>query len=246
MVRIMKGFVATAIAGFALGASAASPEEDVQHYIDVFKDPYGHVEVAVDELGWKGISDVRVYDLIEERLMKDAAEASRRSKMDRNRVNRSIKALGFSGQKQYERTLTTFLDDRAYGGYARRAIANLDQYAKWNPIIADRTTWDAQYPDDVNRVRNMLKSNDIELHRIGAKRVFHTKSQEPVLLDLVADRLRDCYKTAGEGEVVDVAGWLVNALGIAQGDKYQPLLEEVARDAASGKVQSRASRALRR
>jgi hypothetical protein len=244
--RAMKRTI-TAIASvcFAFGAAAATPEEDVQRYVQIFEQPSGPVELAVDELGWKGISDTRVYDLIEGRLLQDAAQASR-SKVDRNRVNRSIKALGFSGQAKYEPTLATFAGERAYGAYAKRAMENLKQYARWNPIIADRSTWDPQYPDDVNRVRNMLRSNDLELQRIGAKRVFYTKSQEPVLLDLVADRLRDCYKTAGEGEAVDVAGWMVNALGIAATDKYRPLLEEVARGAASDKVQRRAGTAARR
>lgn len=243
--RAMKRYI-TAVASvcFAFGAAAATPDEDVQRYVGLFEDS-GPVDAAVDELGWKGISDTRVYDLIEARLLRDAGQASR-SKVDRNRVNRSIKALGYSGQAKYEPTLATFLADRAYAGYAQRAMENLKQYARWNPIIADRSTWDPQYPDDVNRVRNMLRSDDLELQRIGAKRIFFTKSQEPALLDLAADRLRDCYKTAGAGEAADAAGWLVNALGIAGTDKYRPLLEEVASGAASDKVQRRAGSAARR
>ena len=242
----MKILVTALFACLACGASAATPEDDVQHYIAVFKDPYGAVEQAVDELAWKGISDERVYDLIEDRLLQDAAEGSRRSKMDRNRVNRSIKALGFSGQMQYEKTLHGFLYNRAYGGYAKRAIANLRQYAKWNPLIADRSTWQPQYSDDINRVRNMLNSKDVQLQGLGAKRVFHAHSQEAVLLDLVAERLRDCYKTVTDPEDVDAAGWMANALGKSSGQKYRDLLNEVEIGAADVKVRNRAGKAMSR
>lgn len=243
----MRGTLVLLLAMLAAPAAAVTPEEEVQYYVEIFKNPYAQVDVAIDELGWKGISDARVFDLIEDRLLRDAAEASRRSRMDRNRVNRSIKALGYSGQAQYEPTLSDFLRDRAYAGYATRALANLKLYAAWNPVISDRTAWDPRLPDDDNRVRNMLNSKDVRLQGIGAKRVFFAHFEQPVLVDLVAQRLRECYKTVSDPESVDAAGWMVNALGKAPaGEKYRDLLAEVANNAQQLSLSQRAEKAMRR
>jgi hypothetical protein len=246
MARIMKGFFATVFAGLAIGASAATPEDDLQRYIAVFEDDLGNHDKAVDDLAWKGISDTRLFDIIEDRLHEDAQTARRRNKRDRNHVARMIKALGFSGQSKYEPSISRYASDRAYRSHAERALSNLRLYAKWNPVIADRSTWEPAYSDDVNRVRNMLSSNDIGLQTLGAKRVHFGHPAEPVLLDLVSQRLLECYKTVADAEGVEAAGWMVNGLGKAGDQKYRVVLKEVADGAASDKLRSRAAKALDR
>src|SRR5262245_26957800 len=95
----------------SLGASfpvlAATPEQDVQQYIQIFQGGVGS-DKAVDDLGWKGISDERLFDIIEQRLRQDAQASSREG---RNHAARLIKALGFSGQPKYAATLGSLSAD---------------------------------------------------------------------------------------------------------------------------------------
>jgi hypothetical protein len=221
-------------------ALAATPEEDVQRYIGIFQ-AGADSDRAADDLAWMGISDTRLYDLIERQLLVDSRGTSR---PERNHAARLIKALGFSGQPKYEATLNGLSE--AYRRPVERALINLKLYEKWNPVIASRAGWDAKYPDDVNRVRNMLKSDDLRLQAVGAKRVFFAHSSETVLLDLLAERLRACYKTATDPDGVEAAGWMVNGLGKSASPDHRGVIAEVAAGAASDKLRSRAERTLHR
>ena len=82
--------------------------------------------------------------------------------------------------------------------------------------------------------------------RSSAKRVFFLEIDDPAVLDLVAERLRESYRAAKDAESEETAGWLINALGRAGGTEYADLLREVKQQASSGKVRSRAASVLAR
>jgi hypothetical protein len=224
----------------SFAALAATPEEDVQNYIRIFQTG-ADADRAADDLGWKGISDTRLYDVIAERLRADAQATSREG---RNHAARLIKALGFSGQPKYAETLNSVAAD--YRRPVEGAMRNLRLYEQWNPVIANRASWDPKYSDDVNRVRNMLTSKDIQLQGVGAKRVFYAHPNEQALLDLLAERLRDCYKTVSDPDSVDACGWMINGLGKSNAQQYRAVIQEVASGAGSDKLRSRAEKTLRR
>ena len=230
----------------ALPALAATAEEDLQQYMAIFQHPSKIADDAVDDLGWKGISDPRLFDKIEELLLVGSRGIDRRDRVGRNHIARLIKALGFSGQAKYEPTLSGLATE--YRFPVDRALINLKLYAKWNPAIADRAAWDPKYPDDVNRVRIMLRSDDVLLQTLGAKRVFYAHFNEPLLLDMVAERLRACYRTitVNDPNGLDAAGWMVNALGKSNDAKHRALLEEVAAGAVNLALSTRAQKNLRR
>src|SRR5207247_1034579 len=100
----------------------------------------------------------------------------------------------FSGQPKYVPTIEKFLKDNTYERYAGEALKDLPRYQKWNPIIANRSTFDPTYSDDANRVMNMLRSDDILLQRVGAKRIFHGVREDYLLQYLAqlveADQLK--------------------------------------------------------
>jgi|RhiMethySRZTD1v2_1073278.scaffolds.fasta_scaffold153872_2 hypothetical protein len=240
----MRTFLALLLSLFAGAALAATPEEDVQRYLAVFSDTLADTDKAVEELGWKGISDPRLYDVIEERLLVEAPKVGR-SKIDRNRIGHYIRGLGFSGQEKYARTISSFLDEKGWGRHARTSLEDLKLYARWNPIISSRDTFDPQYSDDVNRVRNMLRSDDRMLQKLGAKCVYHRHANETVLLDLLAGQLLASYKTASDPESMDAVAWMVKGIGKSANSKYVPVLQEVSRS-GDGKVSREASGWLRR
>ena len=246
MVRIMKGFFVTALACLAFGASAATPEEDVDRFAAAIDDPLTDTDKLVDELAWKGISDTRVYDVIEERLLDEVQDARRRNRRDRSKIGHYIRGLGYSGQDKYVPTLTKFQEDRAYARYAKQALVDMKDYARWNPVISSRATFDPLYSDDVNRVRNMLRSDDRMLQRLGAKCVYFRNGKDAVLLDLVAQQLLATYKDIPTREHADAASWMVKALGKSGDKKYVPVLKEVSQGVRDGQVSREVEAWLRR
>ena len=225
-------------------AWSATLQEDTERYIAIFNGPIEQHSAAADTLPWMGLSDARLFDILQRRILeeKDSASGQRN---DRNRVARYVRGLGFSGQPKYAPTLRQLVGDREYERFAKAALEDLPQYEKWNPIISDRATFDAKYSDDVNRVRNMLLTDDLLLARLAAKRVFFLTSREEELVDRLADTLRKNYRRDDGAETVNSLGWLIKGVSSAKLPRHLPLLQEVAQNAPNRSVQRHADDAAR-
>jgi hypothetical protein len=237
MVRVSALLLSILAAG---AACAATVDEDVERYVAIFQgnDTALHNK-SVEELAWKGISDPRLFDLLERRALAEhkAAEGVRAEK---DRVARYIRALGFSGQEKYRPTLRFFENDPVYQRYARDALEQQPQYARWNPQISSRAGFVPGLSDDRNRVMNMIRSEDLMLARVGAKRAYF--DPDDATLDLIAEKLRGRYQTS-DPEHVDAVAWLVKALGKTR--RHDALLEDVKANAPDRKVRNAADSALR-
>ena len=229
---------------FSNFAAAVSVEDDVQRYIQIFSGGKSLHSDAADTFSWMGLSDTRLFDIVEKRLLEDA-NASRDNRNERNRVARYIRSLGFSGQTKYEPTIKKFLGDAGYDRFARVALQDLADYNKWNPIISNRSSFDPKLSDNVNRVANMLRSDDLLLQRVGAKRIYFD-SKDDILLELLAQKLRTNYARTdlNDRERGDSVAWQAKALGSSKNDKYVPLLQEVGEKAVAQPVAKHAKEAL--
>lgn len=226
-------------------AWSATLQEDTERYIATFNGPVDQHSDAADTLPWMGLSDPRLFDILERRILEEKDSASglgRRN--DRNRVARYVRGLGFSGQPKYAPTLRQLVGDREFDRFAKAALEDLPHYEKWNPVISDRATFDPKYSDDVNRVRNMLLTDDLLLARLAAKRVF-LASREEELVDRLADALKKNYQRDGDAEAVNSLGWLIKSVSSAKLPRHLPLLQEVAKNAPNRSVQRHADDAAR-
>lgn len=240
---MLSAIVAFLTSALSMPYAAARPlEEDVQAYVQVFsssdKKPHN---LAAQNLAWMGLSDTRVFDIIERLLLQDYA-AAQDDKRESDRVAHYIRALGYSGQAKYIPTLKKLQGHKIYGRHVKIALEDRPLYEKWNPIIADRASFNPKYDDNANRVLNMLRSDDLLLKRVAAKRVYFDPRQDEVL-DTVAEQVQTYY-TINDPKSSDAIAWLVKALGSAKNDKYRPLLEQVAAKAPDPKVRDYARNCL--
>jgi hypothetical protein len=220
---------------------AASPEEDVARYVQIFSGDKSLHSDAADTFAWLGLSDTRIFDIIERRLLEEH-ESAKSDRDEKNRVARYIRALGFSGQSKYAPTITRFFGSKAYERYASAAMEDLPQYQKWNLVISNRAAFDPRLSDDANRVMNMLRSDDLLLQEVGAKRIYF-RHQEDELLEMLAKDIRAHYSTV-DPQYSDAVSWMLKALGNARKEKYRPLLEEALANARDRKVRKYAQLAL--
>lgn len=238
----MKTLIALVVALSLSGmASAASIEDDVNYYAQKFAPDQAFDKEAVESLAWVGISDTRVFDQIEQQIL-SKAEQGRVDRNAKNEVGLYIQALGFSGQDKYRSTLNRFVTDNVYQRYAQNALDDLPDYKKWNAIISNRAAYDRTYSDEVNRVLLMLRSDDFELKKIGAKRIYF-KNKDGVLLDALAEQVRTNYMITGAPRNDSIA-WMVKALGSAKQEKYRPVFEETIANARDKKILKYAKQAL--
>lgn len=228
-------------------AAAATLEDDVQSLVKAFNGDKGHHVAAVRTLAWMGISDPRVYDIVEQHLKADA-DAGRDDRRERDRVAHYLRALGFSGNDKYLPTLKGFQEDVVYGRSVRNALKEFPQYQKWNPVISNRATFfDAKYSDDVNRVMNMLAADDIQLKGLGARRIRHGPHHDEPLLDRLEKEARVLYPKAKnfDAETQDAVGWMLIALGSSRNPKYIPVLEEALNGTSERKIRNGAASGLK-
>lgn len=227
--------------------AAATLEEDVQRLVEVFRgDKSQHVQ-AVRSLAWMGISDSRVYDIVEQHLKADADTVGY-DRNGRDRVAHYLRALGFSGNGKYLPTLNAFKDHADFGRHASNALKDFPQYQKWDPVISNRATFfDAKYSDDVNRVMNMLAADDIQLKGLGARRMRHGPHHDQPLLDRLEKETRALYPRAKDfdAETNDAIGWMLIALGSSRDPKYLPLLEEAMTTTSDRKIRNGATSGLK-
>lgn len=229
-------------------AAAATLEEDVQRLVTVFSgDKAAHVP-AVRTLAWMGISDPRVYDIVEQRLKADADATPSDDREGRDRVAHYVRALGFSGNDKYVPALNGLKDNYDYGRHVRNALKDFPLYQKWNPFISNRATFfDAKYSDDVNRVMNMLMADDIQLKGLGARRIRHAPHHDEPLLERLEKEARTLYPKAKDFDVEtqDAIGWMLLALGSSRNPKYVPLLEEALNGTSERKIRNGAASGLK-
>lgn len=242
----MKIFNAILLAVFSTSlAHAASLEDDVNRYVERFSANKTVSEEVVESLEWMGLSDTRLFDVIESRAIA-GAEPGRTDRKTRKAVLLYIQALGYSGQEKYQPTLKKFSPDLTYGRRAKHALEAIPYYKKWNPVISNRASFDAKYSDDVNRVLNMLRSDDFLLKRLGAQRVYE-ENKDAILLSTLDTEIRASYmKNNNDDDYVDSVSWMVKALGSAKQEQYRPLLQEVSVKAPSKKIRKYAEEALDR
>ena len=168
---------------------AASPEEEVAIYIKIFEGNISEHSTAADALAWKGLSDTRLFDIIEQRALTDYIIADQ-NKHERERVAQYVRALSYSGNQKYRPTIQIFVANASYHRAGREARENLFLYGKWNPILSNRATFDPKYTDDVNRIMNLLRSDSLYLHRVAAKTIF-SGMHEKALLNSLAQSIKE-------------------------------------------------------
>lgn len=227
---------------FPACALAASVEEDVQRYLQIMDgNPALHAD-ELEKLSGMGLSDPKLFDVIERRLVADI-ETARSQNLEKNRVAWYFRALGFSGQSKYLARLMQYDEDRTYRNYAINARKDLVSYEKWNPVISNRATFVAGLSDDSNRALNMVRSPDMDLVKVGAKRIYFLGAEPPVL-DFLAGQVKARYMNS-DPDNADTIAWMIKALARAGAGKYTPLLEEVKANAPDRKVRNQADAQLR-
>lgn len=235
----------SAFADFAKDEAA-----EIQGYIDIMQSQSIQSQRDVcNELQWKGISDVRLYDLIQAKL--ETALASPDVKRNRELIETAAwyaKGLGSSGMDKYLATLQKMADknQKKLMRYAHEGIEKIGKYKKWNPIISNRKNFREGESLQDNRFANMLKSDDWELKIIAAKRIHYDHVYNEYLLDILRDELLSSYPTADINHLrIDGFKWMVKSLAGSRNRKYYDSLKEVANNVKHPKLSRYTAKIIR-
>lgn len=239
--RLVIGVIGLTLLSFATRAQQGALESEIQEYMQIFSGAnFAAQRNAIEPLGWAGISDPRLFDLVADKLR---AAVTGESKLDKERASWFAKALALSGNEKYRPLLeeTANTAPKKVRKHAKIALERLPKYAQWNPVIARglaTNTGDI----DVARVQNMLAAEDSELFRIGAKRVYYAHSANTGLVATVAARLAEDYLAAAGDDDIDSMAWAIKVLAQSGDASHRPLLEEIAVSRANKKIRKYAKK----
>jgi hypothetical protein len=207
---------------------------EIEHYVAVFSGPAENsLKIPCRELHWKGITDVRVYDLVAQKL-RELLPAAQDIGFAGGRATDTVawcaKALGVSGMEKYIPVLKEMAALKKGGlkapspklkSYASEAEAMMEPYRRWNPIIADKKNFRDDQPLQVNRFVNMLRSGERELRHLAVERIHEDQVYNEYLLDALWEELQELHQSFGTDEFDNgMFKAMVKSLGSSRNRKY--------------------------
>ena len=230
-------------------ASQKDLDEEYEKLYKVFNSRnYSLIKATFDRLHWSGISDPKLYDIIEDEFKNTFDQALKTP--DRTSLEQASwygKWLGRSGNDKYRTTLENAYHKTNHEKLERHlktALRDLDLYSEFNPIISKDA---AKAPDGKLtewRIKNMLNSNNPYLIRHAAKRIHNRYYIDEELTDLAAKILESVYLEKHRGVALDAYRWLSKALMSTGKQKYVELLQNVSKN-AKGRLKSQAKKDLK-
>lgn len=214
----------------------------IQSYIDTFKSGnISEIKSACSNLEWEGISDTKLYDLIEMKVIN-------RYRSDFNAaLPFMIRALGYSGKHEYRTTLDKIVIEGKdeYKPHAKDAIRNIFKYEKWNKLISDNTNNISSLSANENRIVNMLNSDIYILMRMGAKRIHYKKLYSKKFLNVLQQSItKHLNSYSNDKYYEDTMAWMLKALGRSKNEKYVQTFIKVIDSSQNHSVSSSANRFL--
>lgn len=238
------------VLSLSVGVSASQTKIDaeIDGYIKTFKgSDFRAQKNAIDELTYAGISDPRLWDVVEAELLSDYLSDN---KYTVDRAAWLAKALATSGNGKYKATLQKVLESDAHRTiikWAGKSLDRLDEYKVYNNIISSGLASTDVQNLGALRVKNMLGSDDYFLLTLAGKRLTYAHSSDTELLNLAHAQLMKLYPKVGnssdEGE--NALSWLIRGLGASGDTKYISDLKTISKNSDSGKVRRWAKKVLK-
>ncbi len=233
---------------FAASGAALAKDYSTSEYIKIFKSGSADEQSrAAKSLEWAGISDPRIFDLMEKNLLAGYKTADSRSTV--GHMSWLTKGLSFSGQEKYRATIE---EVAANGGhkklrkYASTSLEMLPKYKRWNAILSGSKGNKKGKSKEINKLVRMLRSDEHELNYAAAHEIYEKGMNDAYLLDTLKQATeRRIAEDASSREYVDAAAWMLRALGATRQEKHLAVLENAAENAKHKKVRKYAKKYLK-
>jgi hypothetical protein len=220
-------------------------EYETEKYIQTFQSQnMQEQKVIAQKLEWSGLSDSKLFDLIEEKLLARYTTSIDKAEIDY--LSWLAKALAFSGQKKYASTLNqvfTETQSEKLKKYTQIAIQKLPLYTEWNKIIVNEKIWDENLSGDINRFTAMIESKIPSLHKLAAKRIHFQRLYDIGLLNSLEKEILKNYQNPDIN--IDSFSWMCKALAGSRNINYKNTIQLVSSSATNISVAERAKKYLR-
>lgn len=245
----MKSLFAGILLSIGLFSSPTFAQDyTVETYQEIFKgDNQFKQKQAIEALTIAGLSDPAIYDVLEAKLIESLPLATEKNAIDYSAW--LVKGLAYSGNDKYSGTINNIVNGsyhKKLKKYASQAIENLDKYKKWNAILADKSQYTAEQNPKNNAYANALKSDDLELMRLAAKRIMDDQNYDDFLLERLSVELKNPRLMSNDKLAIDTYANMAKALAASGNTQYREVIENIANNNANKKLKSYAESYLKK
>ncbi|MFL0796640.1 MAG: hypothetical protein K6L73_04030 [Cellvibrionaceae bacterium] len=220
-----------------------TPEE----YVNVFSSGTNlEKQKAAESLAWAGLSSPKIFNAIEKDVLATYKDAELGSEAEFS--GWMIKALAFSGNEKYRKTLELVSNNADLGTirrYANWSLEKLDEYKLYNPIIAPSSWPENTHPALNQRLTNMINSDHLLLMRTSSKQIIVKNRHEKKLLDSIEKAVRKYAYKPHDRRHTNTTLWLCRALASSREDEYIPLFKDIIKNSPSKNIRIRVKRYLK-
>jgi len=221
-------------------------EERIDSYLQILDTASaGAKHTMLQELRSSGLSDPRLFDVIEQRLL-SKLNNGKIDKADIETMNYEMRALGYSGNTKYLATLEDIKsnrDARSLHRHAKKAMRDMESFKVWNQLIAQSKPSVEGKSAEIATYMKMLNTDNMFVQRLAAQTMYNERTRDKDLLALTANKLEGLYmrENLSKGEQ-DTAAWLCKALGQSGVSEHLSLLAKVTAETPYPKIKKYSSK----
>ena len=223
-------------------AAFESKDEQIDYILtQVQSAPQQQKEQILERLQWSGLSDPRLFDVFEDNLLQHYQDKYPADDLA-DLLAYQARALGYSGNEKYQKTLSLLADEAKNSSlrrHAKNGKRDLETFIQVQNALQQVQLSKGERAFEVFTYNKMLKTDDPYTQRLAARAIYHEKRDNQALLDLTAEKLQGMYMNKDLDSLAqDTAAWMCKVLKPHSG--YEQLLTEVAENTPHRKIRRHA------
>ncbi|MDP5147326.1 hypothetical protein ORI98_12860 [Shewanella sp. ULN5] len=235
------------ISSCLLAPFAFADDYTLEDYQQIFQgDKQFKQQSAVESLVLSGLNDPSLFDIVEAKLNASLPLATQKHPIEYS--SWLAKGLGYSGNEKYRASLQAIVNGdyhKKLRKYAQEGLSNIDKFAIWNPILNDKSQYDAKQSQPLNVLANALASSDLELKRMAAKHIADKRVYDEFLLEKLANQLTSLDLLKHDKLSIDTYAWIAKALASSANEKFKPVIVNIAETAPEKKLRKYATKYIK-
>jgi hypothetical protein len=219
-------------------AASESKDEQIDYILtQVQSAPQQQKEQILERLQWSGLSDPRLFDVFEDNLLQHYQDKYPADDLA-DLLAYQARALGYSGNEKYQKTLSLLADEAKNSSlrrHAKNGKRDLETFIQVQSALQQVQLSKGERSFEVFTYSKMLETADPYTQRLAARAIYHEKRDNQALLDLTAEKLQDMYMNEDLDSLAqDTAAWMCKVL--KQHSGYEELLDNVAENTPHRKI----------
>lgn len=235
------------ISSCLLAPFAFADDYTLEDYQQIFQgDNQFKQQSAVESLVLSGLNDPSLFDIVEAKLNASLPLATQKHPIEYS--SWLAKGLGYSGNEKYRASLQAIVNGdyhKKLRKYAQEGLSNIDKFAIWNPILNDKSQYDAKQSQPLNVLANALASSDLELKRMAAKHIANKRVYDEFILEKLASQLTSLDLLKHDKLSIDTYAWIAKALASSGNEKFKPVIVNIAETAPEKKLRKYATKYIK-